>query len=230
MRLDFPAILHYHAQMTSKISPLLAILFLPLAGCSPPPPPPGVAGGPSEEVAGDTGDETGVKKPLGKEKFASIKVSRNTSNSRDAEAYIKNFDGSIDVKLGPEDSNNHSDEDGTCASWVFHSPLQEVNRADGSVFPDAKQLSVDGDGVYIWAKTQHRGLPGFRVAAYYRRDGKEPFGSWGVGEGESEVAFFEYSHNSPSDADGSDSWWRVGPLPLPTGENSFTYKIGTWRE
>ncbi len=169
-------------------------------------------------------------KILGREKFASVKVSRNASNTKDAEAFIKNFDGSVDVKLGPEDSNNHSDENKTCVSWIYHSPLDGVQRADGQAFPDTKQLTLDGDGVYLWTKTQHRNEPGFTVAAYYRTDGKEPFGSRGKAEDGTKVALFEYSHSSPSDQPETDSWWRVGPLPVPEGENSFTYKISVWKE
>jgi len=171
-----------------------------------------------------------AKSEAGREKFASVKVSRNASNTKDAEAYIKNFDGSVDVKLGPEDANDHSDENKTCASWIFHSPLEGVQRADGQPFPDTKQLSIDGDGVYLWAKTQHRNEPGFAVAVYYRLDGREPFGSRGKGEDGTQVSRFEYSHASPSDRPETDSWWRVGPLPVPEGENSFTYKISTWKE
>lgn len=207
-----------------------------ISGCNPPPSAPAPKVEEPKEAQGDnkgtgqTAAEEGTAVAAGKEKFAAVKVIRNASNSKDAEAFIKNFDGSVDVKLGPEQANDHLDENGTCASWIFHSPLDQVIRADGNPFPDVKQLAVDGDGVYLWAKTQHRGLPGFKVAAYYRTDGKEPFGSRGQAEPGTQAAFLEYSHNSPSEADGSDAWWRVGPLPSPQGEESFTYKIGIWRE
>jgi hypothetical protein len=214
---------------------LTLALSLILTGCNPPPaaPQPNPDAGKAPEAAagaGGAGVGSTNQAAVGKEKFAAVKVSRNTSNSKDAEAFIKNYDGSVDVKLGPEQANNYDTENGTCAAWIYHAPLDPVIRADGNPFPDIKQLSVDGDGVYIWTKTQHRGLPGFKVAAYYRTDGKEPFGSRGVGEDGSQASFLEYSHNSPSEADGSDAWWRVGPLPAPQGEESFTYKIGVWRE
>lgn len=225
----------------SSSSAALAVLFAALlTGCNPPPPAPAAKS--QEPVTGEAGqtgqlDRAGESEAAaaggevaGKEKFAAVRVIRNASNSRDAEAFIKNFDGSVDVKLGPEQANDHQDESGTCAAWIFHSPLDNVVRADGENFPDIKQFSVDGDGVYLWAKTQHRGVPGFKTAVYYRTDGKEPFGSRGKGEDGTQSATLEYSHNSPSDQDGSDAWWRVGPLPAAQGEDSFTYKIGVWRE
>lgn len=227
-----------YRQIMKNITASLLTLALTLtitllsSGCNPPPTNPAPKPEESKAAPVEAGQEGAPKEAAtsGKEKFAAVKVIRNASNSKDAEAFIKNFDGSVDVKLGPEQANDHQDENGTCAAWIFHSPLEPVIRADGNPFPDTKQLSVDGDGVYIWAKTQHRGLPGFKVAAYYRTDGKEPFGSRGQGEDRTQAAFLEYSHNSPSEADGSDDWWRVGPLPAPSGEDSFTYKIGVWRE
>lgn len=224
-----PSSMKTNALSHSSLSLGLAVLgTLVLTGCKPPPPAPAPQ---AQDVQKAQPEESTTEKvDAGKEKFASVEVIRNASNSQDAEAFIKNFDGSVDVKLGPDQANDHQDEGGTCASWIYHSPLEDVTRADGNPFPDTKQLSVDGDGVYIWTKTQHRGLPGFKGAVYYRTDGKEPFGSRGQGEDATQVTTLEYSHNSPSGADGSDSWWRVGPLPAPQGENSFTYKIGLWRE
>lgn len=199
-----------------------------LPSCGPKPPKPDNGAKPDEPAAARV--EKVTPAATGKEKFASVKVTRNASNAKEAEAYIKNSDGSVDLKLGPDNANNFYDEGKTCASWIYHSPLEGVIRSDGSAFPDTKQLMVDSGGVYLWTKTQHRGVIGFHVAAYYRTDGKEPFGSRGVGEDGTQVAKFEFSHPSPSSADGEDSWWRVGPLPLPKGDDSFTYKIGIWRD
>lgn len=191
----------------------------------------------AEAVKADTGKGGGVgagaridgrERLAGEEKFASMDVTRNTTDCSAAETFIQNPDGSLDARLGPEGRNAKFDNNGgTTAKWVYHSPLAEVRGEDGKPIQYLFQFSPKAEGVVLWIECSKEG-DGSQAFCYYTVDGSEPSGAGGVGEGTTKTAPLIWRHNAPSVVDKGvlNDWWATDPISTGGGEATFKYKIG----
>jgi hypothetical protein len=163
--------------------------------------------------------------PSGGEVFASLDPSKCGVGSGNADVYVKNKEGSMELHSSATYKGSDGDRGGV--DWVVHSPLDPVTGEKGEDRPYLFQFSSpEGGEAVIWVKTPSLG-DGMTVICYYTLDGTEPAGERGKGEGSTQVSSLQWSHNFPIEGGARGDWWKSPPLPTKGVE--FRYKIGAFR-
>jgi len=164
-------------------------------------------------------EQTAFQFRNGPEKFAARNILSNNIVSLGAETYHYIVGGTNFVVNGAGTGESITNQ---TAAWVNHDPTNTVT-ALGTV-PATQRFPVSpgsGQSVAIWVKVGYQ----FQINTgyiYYTTDGSNPEGSFGVGQGATQVipVFFANHDSMQNNID----WW-TGTIPAQPNGTNVLYKV-----
>jgi hypothetical protein len=156
---------------------------------------------------------------FGPEKFAARNTDRDTVVSTSAEiySYVVGSDVTTNVTHGSGLGHGYSEE--TC-QWVYHDPAAS-NNIVGQPIVRQRSSTAAATPVIHYVKVGYQ----FQINKcflYYTTDGSTPEGTYGVGQGTTQVAPAAFAGRDASDR--SIDWWR-GIIPAQSAGTVVRYKM-----
>ncbi len=166
-------------------------------------------------------EQTAFQFQNGPEKFAAQNILSNNIVSLGAETYYYTVGQSNSIVVVPGAGYGQSIDNQT-ATWVYHSPTNAVT-ALGTVPPTQLNPTnpVAAQSVDVWVKVGYQ----FQINTcfiYYTIDGSNPEGSFGVGQGTTQVV--EASFVNHDSVQSNIDWWK-GTIPGQSGNVQVRYKV-----
>ncbi|HZQ47264.1 MAG TPA: hypothetical protein VFC07_09660, partial [Verrucomicrobiae bacterium] len=166
-------------------------------------------------------EQTAFQFQNGPEKFAAQNILSNNIVSLGAETYRYTVGQSNSTVVVPGSGYGQGINNQT-ANWVYHSPTAAVT-ASGTVPPTQLNPTnpAAAQSVDVWVKVGYQ----FQInqcRIYYTTDGSNPEGSFGTGQGTTQVVQASFANHDS--AQSNIDWWK-GTIPGQTNNTQVRYKV-----